>query len=613
MAYSLQRNSLVLLSVVLLLACQCGFAHDDILPLKDVREGMKGIGKTVIHGNEIETFNIEVMGILANNKINENVLITGKSILVKVSGKVIEEAGGIAAGMSGSPIYINGKLVGGLSSGWVMTDHTVGMVTPIEEMLEIWDYPLSSRLPAIDSPIRWTSAKGVILNGKVIHNLWEMTPIQMENQNFLQKDEPVFLRAGTPVFIQGLCERASAYLKSKFKSRNLQAIETESFLPPPSITSPHPATSGVFLEPGSAIGIQLARGDVNLTTLGTLTYKDGKKILGFAHPFLKKGNVAFLLTNAHIYHSFSSIQMPFKIGAPLDAIGIINQDREKGVAGEIGKFPPMVPIQIEIADKDLKRSRSLNFQVVRDNSVFSTVIESTFIQAVGGIMDREGEGTALMGISIECENLFGNKFNFRRENLFYSKVGILDRLVEEITKVVEMISESEFEEIIPTKLLIKLEIEKKRRTMTIEKVEVKNSSITPGGLLEVWVTLRPFREKRIVKKAKIPIPADIGKEDLRLTVSGVAGAMEEAGGESEGNRETKKNKDHKADEPVFESFEKMMDEWVNSPLNSDLLLQLSFAGDEEKKIKLNGKNFEIISNNSVVVGSIDTTISLSED
>ena len=129
------------LAVFLVLAFLTGnvnlaFAQNvDVLRLKDVKVGMKGFGKTVVHGRKIETFEAEVLGILSNNKVNENVLINGKSILVKVSGDVIRRAGGIAAGMSGSPVYIDGKLMGGISSGWIMTDHTVGLVTPIEEML----------------------------------------------------------------------------------------------------------------------------------------------------------------------------------------------------------------------------------------------------------------------------------------------------------------------------------------------------------------------------------------------------------------------------------------------------------------------------------------------
>ena len=611
---------MLLLSILFfLISGEVAFADENILPLKDVKAGMKGIGKTVIHGHEIETFNIEVMGVLANNKINENVLITGKSILVKVSGKVIEDAGGIAAGMSGSPIYINGKLIGGLSSGWVMTDHTVGMVTPIEEMLEIWDYPLTTRLPTDGKPVKWISPAGIILDGVLRHTFWEVNEEVDLASVVIPSSDPVFMKVSTPVIVQGLSKRVINMMKSKFKMRNVQSAQTDNLMPLASPPATIPASQTVVFEPGSAIGIQLSRGDINLTTLGTLTYRDGKKILGFAHPFLKKGNVAFLLTGAHIYHSFSSVQMPFKIGAPTDTLGIVTQDREKGISGELGRFPTMVPIQIEVTDKDLKRSRSINYQVVRDPSVFGMVVESTLLQALEGVIDRDGHGTALMGITFEGVNNSGVKYNFKRENLFYSSGDIMNTLINEVTKVIEMAIDNDFEEITPLRFAIKIEIEQKRKTMTIEKVEVKNSSITPGGILEVWVSMRPFREKSIVKKARLPIPPNIGKEDLLLTVFSLAsrgeGAGQGTGDSSEGKEkpEVRKPKEIKSDDATHDNFDSLMRDWANSPMNSDLLFQLSVVGDEEKKIKFDGKDFELQPTNLVVLGSVDTTITLSEE
>lgn len=615
MVSSLQADKLIFLSLVLAFAFSpySAIGEDKILSLRDLKVGMKGIGKTVIHGRKIETFNVEVLGILSNNKINEKLLINGKSILVKVSGKVIDDAGGIAAGMSGSPIYIDGKLVGGLSSGWVMTDHSVGMVTPIEEMLEIWEYPTVTWNPfSPNIPELWTSPTDILLNGNPTRKFW----VTDETQDLgkIQPSELIFLRAASPVYFQGLSGKAAQYLKKRWKSRNLQA-EPAPRIPgiPIFPSSLHEENATYTIEPGSAIVVQLARGDINLSTLGTLTYMEGKKILAFAHPFLKKGNVSYLLTAAHIYHSFSSVQMPFKIGAPTEILGIITQDRDKGISGEIGRFPVMIPVHIDVTDKDLKRNRSINFQVVKDPAVILEVIESTFMQGLEGVIDRTGAGTAKLGIVLECMSASGAKFEFRREDMFYSHGEILNTLLDEINKVLTMVTESDIEEVYPTKINCRIEIEQRRRTMSIEKVEVKNTSITPGGVLEVWVTLRPFREKSVVRKAKIPIPNDIGREDLRLTVFGLTNRQEESANAANESQEGKRTKETKADEPVHESFEAMMRKWALSPQNSDLLFQLSLSGDEEKKIKLDGKDLEIQPTNLVVLGSIDSTITLSED
>lgn len=596
-------------------------ADEEFLPLKDVKVGMKGYGKTVIHGREIATFTVEVMGILSNNKLNENILISGQSILVKVGGKVIEEAGGIAAGMSGSPVYINNRLVGGLSSGWVMTDHTVGLVTPIEEMLGIWDYPLTSRAPTGfgEGPVRWASARPIRLGETSFTHLWEVDDPAERLRCGVPAGDPLFVRVSAPVVVQGLSDKSVLVLNRRLKGRHLQAVSIPLVASAPDLPGLNPSQAATrpaglaseTLEPGSALGVQLARGDINMTTIGTLTHRDGKRILGFAHPFLKKGNVSFLMTGTHIYHSFSSVEMPFKIGAPTEMVGIITQDREKGIAGEIGRFPVMVPIQLEISDKDLKRSRSINYQVVRDPTVFISVIESTLMQGIEEVIDREGEGTALLGIALECANPAGKQYQFRRENLFYAKSDIVGTLVDEVTSLLDTIIDSDLEEVFPTRLMLKVEVEKARRTLAIEKVEVKNTSVTPGGVLEAWVTIRPYREKSLVRKAKLPIPHDIGKENLTLTVFSLNAKLEDTVPAEDG-KEPGKGREPRPEEGA-ESFEAAMSAWVNSPKNSDLLFQLTTEGEEVKKIKLNNKDLEIQPTSLVVLGRVDTTISLNEE
>lgn len=610
----LNPRLLVLLVAILIAITLPGFsAENEIMTLKDVKVGMKGIGKTVIIGRKIEPFDVEILGILSNNKVNENLLINGKSILVKVSGDVIKRAGGIAAGMSGSPVYVDGKLIGGISSGWVMTDHTVGLVTPIEEMLEIWKYPQTACLDINrENGTEWVLAAPVKIDGKEVSKIREVN--LADSSMICNADELLFKHVGAEIFVEGLSGRAVEYFKSKLQKKNLTLAQTPSGKYDElrdSTGEIPPMNSGAY-EPGSAIGIQLARGDINLSTLGTLTHKEKNKILMMAHSFLKKGNVSFLMTGAHIYHSFASVQMPFKIGAPTEMLGIITQDREKGISGEIGKFPEMVPVQIDVVDKDLGVNRSINYQIVRDPSVFNMVIESTMIQALEGVVDREGAGTALMGISLDCANFAGEKYSFRRENIFYSKSDIAQTLINELTSLIDMVVESEIEEVLPTRLLLKIEIQKKRKTLAIEKVEVKNSSITSGGVLDVEVFLKPFREKSFVRKVKLPIPHDLGKESLTLSVYGLNMKVEDADVTAD-PREGKGTRESRPEEAAPADFDSAIRSWANSPKNSDLLFQLTVEGDEMKKVKLNGKDFEIQPTNLVVTGRVDTTLTLSEE
>lgn len=588
------------------------FANTKIMPAKDVRIGMKGFGKTVIEGRKIETFEVEVLGILANNKVNESPSPTGQSFMVRVSGDVIRRAGGIAAGMSGSPVYINNMLIGGISSGWLMTDHTVGLVTPIEEMIAIWQYPnLSAALPSgkksADSSI-WTLSEPVKLAGKEYNKIREV-PFTKAEEICLEEDEAAFVYAASDILIEGLSGKAAANVKNRFKDRNIRIMESKfktSYSEPARNPDLFAEISPSAYEPGSSIGIQLARGDINMVSLGTLTHREGELILGLSHSFLGTGAVSYLMTAAYIHHSFSSVQMPFKIGSPVEMIGIITQDREKGVAGEIGRLPLMIPISIDVSDRDINISKTINFQIVRDPSVFLTILESSILQAINSSMDRTGGGTAKIGISFECANRENKYYFFRRDNIFYSKNDIAQTIASDLISIMENVTENEDEEVMPTRILIKLEIQKERKTLAIEKVEIKNSSITSGGVLNVEVTLKPYRKPSFIRKVDLTIPDDIGKETLVLSVQGLNLKPSE--------HQNLITDEHKPpSESGGSSFEDKMKYWVSSPKNSDLIFTLYPEGNESNKLNLNGKSSEIQPTNFVVIGKIENTITLSEE
>ncbi len=589
-------------------------AEVEFYPVKELQAGMKGYGKTVISGRKIEKFDVEILGICSNNKINESALINGKSILVKVSGDVIKKAGGIAAGMSGSPIYIDNKLVGGISSGWLMTDHTVGLVTPIEEMLEIWNYPSDSKSKSgiktgylqkhhLDKPVK--------IGSKKIDTIIE-APYSLAKALVPQTNEVVFSQAATEIRIDDINKnRVSESIKARLNRKNVIVTDSKNNEDSTDMSGYFAIISPDYYEPGSSIGIQLARGDINVTTLGTLTHREGERILGLAHSFLKKGNVSFLLTGAYIHHSFGSVQMPFKIGAPTEMLGTVEQDREKGISAVIGKLPTMIPVKIDVNDKTLGIEKSINYQIVKDASILSTVLDTTIMQALEGAIDREGPGTALMSISMDCSSKKGENYNFRRENLFYSKTDICQVLTNEVTSLVDMISESEFDEVLPTRILLKVEIENKRRTLTIEKVEVKNSSVSSGGVLDIEVTLKPYREPKFIRKVKLPIPQDIGKESLTLSVFSLNMKVEDLDVPSDSKEG--KTSNYKLEETNSSDFSSVIRSWASAPKNSDILFQITVEGDENKKLKMNNKDYEIQPTNLVVTGRVDTTLTLSEE
>lgn len=604
----------------------CYAQSDIIMPLKDIKIGMKGYGKTVVTGRKVERFDVEILGILHNNKINESLLINGRSILVKVSGDLIKRAGGIAAGMSGSPVYIDNKLIGGLSSGWLLTDHTVGLVTPIEEMLEIWNYPDTAKVSSVPSsstygslPIEWQTDHPLQLGGREIRLIRELRSTIPFNFNGIsrQGEDGVayFKTVSGAIEVSGLSGRAAELFKLRAKGANMAVSRGGMMYASNTELTDNLKDASEAFEPGSSFGIQLARGDLSMSSLGTMTHRKGHKILALAHSFLKKGTVSYLMTGAFIHHSFASVEMPFKIGAPTEMLGVITQDREKGLAGHVGVLPEMVPITIDVYDKDIRASKTINYQIVKDPQIFTMVLESTLVQGLEGVMDRSGGGTAQMSVSLDCLTQSGKTTNFRRENLFYSRNDIIQALTTEVCSLIDMVTENEHDVVMPSRLIIKVEVEKRRKTLQIERVEVKNTSISSGGILEVDVVLKPFREKKIVRRVRLPVPNDIGRENLVLSVFGPNTKLEEPEGLGTifGEAREAKKEIRPTEDTSGVGFESAIRSWVNSPKNSDILFQLTVEGEEGKKIKFNGKDFEIQPTSSVVSGRIDTSLTLSEE
>ena len=187
------------------------------------------------------------------------------------------------------------------------------------------------------------------------------------------------------------------------------------------------------IEAGSAIGIQLTRGDVNITSIGTVTYREGDKVLALGHPFLKKGEVSFLLSAVYIYHSLPNMVMPFKLGAPLNLVGKIVQDREAGILAILNSYPRIIPLQIQVTNINTELSYQTGVQIINDYDLLEPLVSNITVQAIDNALDRIGLGTAQVEIEIKGERE-GQEL-FRKKRYCSSD----DIAIQAITKMPEII------------------------------------------------------------------------------------------------------------------------------------------------------------------------------
>ncbi|HHZ05132.1 SpoIVB peptidase S55 domain-containing protein [Acetomicrobium hydrogeniformans] len=424
-----------------------------VFPLSELKPGMQGEVVTVVKGLERVSFPAEVVSIIPSQSEPKSL------ILIRAKGTLVEKIGGIAAGMSGSPFFIGGKLVGAIGYGWEFSDHNLGLVTPIEEMAKALE--------------RSSEANGVVKHGFY------------EGKN-------------APMIASGVSRRGAERISDDLKGR----AEVLPFdLPQGGISVDYSAK----LNPGDSVGVLLAWGDVTVGATGTLTALDDEgNFLAFAHPFLNRGDVSFPLTRSWVHEVIPSIRSPFKLGSPLSIVGVVNQDRPQAIAGRVRSFPHGVEVSVKFTDESGK-STSKRFQVVNDPFLMNRVLPGALLGLLDDLWGRVGEGTGYVSVKIEGK---GFTEGFSRKNVYFSDNDIIGQIVnQEIMRLVSSLSLNRFKEIEPMGIHVELQVTRKPEIVYIEKLEIPNKDeVKKGQDLDVQVTLRNFRGEPEVKKLILKVP-----------------------------------------------------------------------------------------------------------
>jgi hypothetical protein len=495
------RGSAVVILVGLMAAAPLA-AAPQLVPASQIVPGMTGIGKTVILGTSISEFKVTVLGVLRNAGP------AGDLVLFRASGPAIQAVGGLASGMSGSPIYIGGRLAGAFSYSFQFADPTVGLFTPIADMMKA--FPQRARAPRAGV----YAIAPVSIGGRIIRRVRLQTaaaPVPPDAAA-TDADTAVAVPAATPLFVSGLGAQAAEELT--------QALQPMGLLP---MAGPGmadlPAT--IPLEPGSAIAVALMQGDIAAYAIGTLTYRDGNRILAFGHPFTDQGNTEFLLTNATILQTVKAWNHNLKVGAAGAPVGIVSEDRPAAVGGTIGVFPRMFGTQVTVQNVDAGTSRRFLFQVVGSKDLAPLLVALGTRGAVERALNRSGEGTAEVQMVLRGRAL---PREVARGNTFYSGSDIAVRSLAEVSPALHLLFDNDFADVAPTDIKINVRITKARQTGTITEAEFPKGPVAQGGKVQVRVTVRPYRGAAVTRDVDVTVPEDFPEGSAMLTVRGGSAA-----------------------------------------------------------------------------------------
>jgi hypothetical protein len=484
MAQLLRRLSLALMAVFLLAGPRPACATDApaTIPVSEIKPGMKGVAYTIFEGDQVEKIDLEVIGIL-HNAVGPQLDV----ILVRLLGDKVQQTG-VVAGMSGSPVYFDGKLAGALALKLgQFTREAIGGVTPISDMFEIEKAPAATASPAmsahIDVPAEF-AARASVGAGQYL------VPIE------------------TPLVTAGLYPETLARFGKDFTAWGMTAMAGG--------TAP-PSPDDAKLQPGDMVGIDLVEGDLSISSGCTVTTVIGDRILACGHPIFGFGSVAMPLSRAHVIMTLASAQASTKIMSTGGTIGTLTQDRQTAVMGQLGPGPTMIPLEVTLDTP--AEQKKYHFKVIESPQLTPTLVATAAFNGIVG-SPAYGEGSTLQmdgtiavkgHTPVELEDLFAPT-DQTTPAAFYVATEVMSDFARIYSNPYEPPQIDHIE------LHVKALTEK--RWATIDNAWIDHSEVQPGESLSVKVLLRPYRGAPFIQEIPVTIPAQATRGSLQLVVSG---------------------------------------------------------------------------------------------
>jgi hypothetical protein len=463
------------------------------IPVSDIHPGMRGVAYTVFQGVKPEPMDVEVLGVLHGmNGPKSNI------ILVRLHGQKVEYTG-VVAGMSGSPVYLNGKLAGALAFRiGEFSKEPIAGVTPIADMLEINAFDKS---PAEEASV----AKPAIANaaGKTAAP-GDATTLAGGTQSFAQYLKPI----DTPLVFNGFSEDAVRQFAPQFGAAGIVPVMGAGSVSEEKQPEP--------LEAGSAVSAILVRGDMDIAATCTVTYIDPQRLLACGHPLLQFGSVDLPMNKAQVLATLPSPLNAFKIVNTTERAGAFVQDRHTGILGVFGKQPDMIPVTLTIHGGS--SAKEFHYEVLNNPRLSPVAMMATVFNALHGVNEFGEEITYRLNGTIDVKGFpevgLRNMFT-PADNGQPAAMAAALSLGERFGRIYDNPYNA------PAVKSVKLDFDlvRERRWARLESARTDVTEARPGDQITVETVLAPYRGERVVRQIPVKIPTSAGKGNLRILVS----------------------------------------------------------------------------------------------
>lgn len=427
--------------------------NPQVIPMSEITEGMEGVGYTVIHGTNVEPFKVKVISVLRKMWHGSD------AILIELEGLNLEHSGTVA-GMSGSPIYFDGKIAGALAFGWNYAKDPIAGVTPIEEMYKLYNDTNASKVASI-------------------------------SKNSLQ----------TPLMFSGFNGDSFLEYSDKFKEMGFYPMQAGG-----SISDIN--QSGKFLF-GDSVAIVLIDGDFSIAGVGTVSHTDDEKFLLFGHSMWSKGRLRAPVSRAYINHIVASTASSFKIGAAYsNYLGYTVYDGTFGVSGVYGEVPEntMIPVNLQVEDQSFL-NKDFNFRVLNDPTYFSYLLSMAIYTAVTSSAGSDEDGVFSVSYEIETD-YFEEPYKVTDRILSYSSKDAFKTAIEQLIAPVDFFIYNNFNRVGIKS--IKLSIKRSNLEYAfLNDITLLEPKAKAGDTIHLRVGITPYGKEKTYINIPVKLPVNL--------------------------------------------------------------------------------------------------------
>jgi SpoIVB peptidase S55 len=471
--------------------------------LKDLRPGMTGVGHTVFKGDTISDFNVEILGVV------DNFLPKQSAIFAKLSGGPLADTG-VFAGMSGSPVFINGKLLGAVAYSFPFSKEAIAAITPIENMVTLTDgSSLRAGMGATGSMSSSSGETSYNSEQSVSQQVWNLVPLSQVSPTMADLaykasenglPNPAELKPiDTPLMLSGFPRAAIDYFMPQFRAMGLAPM-TGGVMG--GTDTPNEAMAEASdIGPGSGVGAQLVRGIFGATAAGKVTYREGNRIFAFGHPFLHSGPTDLPMTKTRLITVLPSLMSSTELSVPTELIGTIKEDRVSGIYGEVGVTPRMIPVTIRLrSSRNIQKT--FRFETVNDRFLTPFLVNFTIFSALSSSERALGEST----LEVQGTIALKGKQEVKVENFVSGDANSSVIASLSVANPVNFLLQSGLKDVQIDSITVDVTSWDEKRQAVLERIWTDRREVEAGDRLELSAVLRKTNGEEILVRLPVVIP-----------------------------------------------------------------------------------------------------------